>query len=612
MSVLSPVAIAILSKLQSTTKPEDTAGDAFLNLLQSGGEQQLPMSGDTDQDLIDSLYAAQDEQPPADVPVQVPTSLFVDNKQSAYRPKSSEPEKVVKGAAAQDNAPSDTEKLPAVNKETTQARPAPEEVRQSAPAVNQQTGAPENDEKMVQHTAGNAAPTDAISIADKLRSKIKELSDILSLLAGMAGASGVSQFTIVQVTQQTTISFSQQTVQGAQQLLDLSDRFDQLIAAISASQNLPPAANNTLQASFSAFKSLVFSFLGTPDAKPVSADMQLAALDTAQSSLDMLVQALAPANVTSGKTPISDMQSQLQKLQSWLNSFQSLVPQQPEQQAATQQAVYNNSGVVQSNEAFQTLDATALSKIFLAPAMPANDSTALPNSAVSVAAPVNTAPVQVSQLASAAAPVAVAADAITQGAGGMGANLSQGESGGQQGGGERGFTAGAASATGASGASTLAAPSATATFSKALKAASYAPVAEQVVFNIKTAFKNGDTKIQIHLDPVELGKLHIKMDISNDGKASNIVITADNRATLELLQRDMRGLESALSDAGIKTDAGSLSFNLRGGDQGQDEAYQQARTSYTPLLQEEDELAPLAVISRSYVVNLAEGLDIEI
>src|SRR3546814_824286 len=44
------------------------------------------------------------------------------------------------------------------------------------------------------------------------------------------------------------------------------------------------------------------------------------------------------------------------------------------------------------------------------------------------------------------------------------------------------------------------------------------------------------------------------------------------RSTLDLLQRDARGLERALQEAGVKTDSGSLSFNLRG--QGQNHEQQ--------------------------------------
>ena len=54
-------------------------------------------------------------------------------------------------------------------------------------------------------------------------------------------------------------------------------------------------------------------------------------------------------------------------------------------------------------------------------------------------------------------------------------------------------------------------------------------------------------------------------------------VTADNKDTLAMLQRDSRGLEKALQDAGLKTE-GSMTFSLAGDGQqaqGGNEANQQ-------------------------------------
>jgi len=42
------------------------------------------------------------------------------------------------------------------------------------------------------------------------------------------------------------------------------------------------------------------------------------------------------------------------------------------------------------------------------------------------------------------------------------------------------------------------------------------------------------------------------------------IVSIERPETFELLQRDARGLEKALQDAGLKTDSNSLSFNLKG------------------------------------------------
>jgi len=75
--------------------------------------------------------------------------------------------------------------------------------------------------------------------------------------------------------------------------------------------------------------------------------------------------------------------------------------------------------------------------------------------------------------------------------------------------------------------------------------------------------QSGRDKMTIHLQPGELGRIEVRLDVGQDGtvKAS---FQVDQPATLDLLQRDQRGLEQALGDAGLKTDGGSLNFNLRG------------------------------------------------
>jgi hypothetical protein len=93
-----------------------------------------------------------------------------------------------------------------------------------------------------------------------------------------------------------------------------------------------------------------------------------------------------------------------------------------------------------------------------------------------------------------------------------------------------------------------------------------------------------------------------------------MVITADNKETLDMLQRDRASLEQALADAGLKADAGSLSFNLRGGqhDQANDQRFGRGLPQMPKILPEEEELIGLATMTKNYVVEWHEGLDIKI
>ena len=89
------------------------------------------------------------------------------------------------------------------------------------------------------------------------------------------------------------------------------------------------------------------------------------------------------------------------------------------------------------------------------------------------------------------------------------------------------------------------------------------PAAEQVALQISRAIDQNADRLTVHLKPAELGKVTIELEVKPDNRII-AVISAERAETLDLLQRDARSLERALNDAGLKTDSGSLEFNLRG------------------------------------------------
>jgi flagellar hook-length control protein FliK len=86
--------------------------------------------------------------------------------------------------------------------------------------------------------------------------------------------------------------------------------------------------------------------------------------------------------------------------------------------------------------------------------------------------------------------------------------------------------------------------------------------ARAVGLQISKAMQAGDTAFSIRLDPPELGRVDIKLDVASDGRVQALV-AADSPQVLDLLRRESMILERALTDAGLRTDQGALQFSLR-------------------------------------------------
>lgn len=84
--------------------------------------------------------------------------------------------------------------------------------------------------------------------------------------------------------------------------------------------------------------------------------------------------------------------------------------------------------------------------------------------------------------------------------------------------------------------------------------------APQVASAITKAIQNGDTRFMIRLDPPQLGKVDVQLDVLSDGRV-HATLSAERGDTLDVLQKDARLLERAFQDAGLKPD--QLNFQLR-------------------------------------------------
>ena len=95
----------------------------------------------------------------------------------------------------------------------------------------------------------------------------------------------------------------------------------------------------------------------------------------------------------------------------------------------------------------------------------------------------------------------------------------------------------------------------------------------------------GVTNFQIRLDPAELGRVDVKLQIHENGEV-NASLVVDRVETLQMLRRDASTWQNAFEQAGLKQSPDGLSFSLRGeGQQGQQQE-QRARNNSSDTLDE--------------------------
>lgn len=140
------------------------------------------------------------------------------------------------------------------------------------------------------------------------------------------------------------------------------------------------------------------------------------------------------------------------------------------------------------------------------------------------------------------------------------------------------------------------------------------PAYEQVAVHIQRAVNDRIGKLTVDLSPVELGRIQVKLKIDEENRVA-ATVTVERPATLDLLQRDSRALERALQEAGLKTDGGSLSFSLQGGETGNFDQDQGSLASGGTAKQADgiENTAVAANSARPDVVATSDGLvDVEV
>lgn len=124
--------------------------------------------------------------------------------------------------------------------------------------------------------------------------------------------------------------------------------------------------------------------------------------------------------------------------------------------------------------------------------------------------------------------------------------------------------------------------------------------------------QSGASRFDIRLDPAELGRIDVRIDIDRHGQVTSH-LTVEKPETLAMLRQDSPQLQRALNEAGLKTADGALQFTL--GDQSQprqhaDRGEQQAQRF---IIRDDETVAPTMPV-RGYgrMPAARSGVDISV
>jgi len=147
-------------------------------------------------------------------------------------------------------------------------------------------------------------------------------------------------------------------------------------------------------------------------------------------------------------------------------------------------------------------------------------------------------------------------------------------------------------------------------------AARAAPAAAQVGGEIIRRFNGHDTSFQLRLDPPELGRVDVRLDVSRDHRVT-AVISADSPQALSDLARGARDLQQALQSAGLDLADDGLRFDLSSNGQGNSFAQAQAQQDQsnsraTNTAQAETSIAPEVTASRPLSIDSWRGSRVDL
>jgi len=134
-----------------------------------------------------------------------------------------------------------------------------------------------------------------------------------------------------------------------------------------------------------------------------------------------------------------------------------------------------------------------------------------------------------------------------------------------------------------------------------------------LALEIAASARSGKSRFEIRLDPADLGRIDIRIDVDRNGQVTSH-LTVEKPETLSMLRQDAPQLQRALDDAGFKTGDGGLQFSLRDqSSSGQNNGNETSRNAQRLVISDEDTIAA-AIAGQTYgrVLGSSSGVDIRV
>jgi flagellar hook-length control protein FliK len=125
--------------------------------------------------------------------------------------------------------------------------------------------------------------------------------------------------------------------------------------------------------------------------------------------------------------------------------------------------------------------------------------------------------------------------------------------------------------------------------------------------------KGGKSTFEIRLDPADLGRIDVRVQIDQNGQVTSH-LTVEKPETLSMLRQDAPQLQQALNDAGLKTGSGGLQFSLRDQSSSGQNSGNDSNPNAQRLIITDEDAVPASVAGRSYgrSTGSSSGVDIRV